>query len=276
MSQSELTLETLDGEQYRFRYPRLVMGLDDMVFDAIDLIECEEFVEAKKLLHAVIDAFPNHIDAHHHLALCLLHQGEVNVAFNTWQKAVETGLSCLPEGVVLNDIKLEWGWHENRPFLRAYHALGLELYERGSLNEALLIFESLLHINPEDNQGVRVPAIKVNFDLNNSKNILKLCTRFPDDSMAETLYGRLLALYQLQNKSSRQALKIAIETFPSIAEEIVKSTHSEFEDMLYGDDFDEEEVDALEYWENFGEYWEETEGAIQFLAEGLLEYGQKK
>lgn len=275
MAIGELVLENVRDNQYRFRYPRFVSELDDLVFEAVDLLESDEIVEAKKILHSVIDSFPNHIDAHHYLALCLHRQGERNVAFRTWLHAVRIGVDCLPQELEMYDIKLEWGWLENRPFLRAYHALAIEFYERGDVKRALSAFNNLLTMNPFDNQGVRVMAIKANFELKRPREIVEICNRFPDDGLAETFYGRLLAVYQLNGDNKRKILKEAIELLPVIAQEIVKVYHSEFDSLLYSGSFDDEEMEAIEYWQSFGKYWKETKGAIQFVEDGLAEFGQE-
>ena len=47
------------------------------------------------------------------------------------------------------------GWLENRPFLRCLHGLALVKYEEGAIEEALRLFQELLSLNPNDNQGVR-------------------------------------------------------------------------------------------------------------------------
>src|SRR5690606_32504848 len=43
----------------------------------------------------------------------------------------------------------------NRPFLRCLHGYGLCLWRFGKYSEALLAFERILSLNPNDNQGVR-------------------------------------------------------------------------------------------------------------------------
>ena len=57
---------------------------------------------------------------------------------------------------------------------------------------------------------------------------------------------------------------------PIIAEELVKPYHSEFDELT--EDFDEEKAEAIEYWENYGMYWENTIGAIDCLKKGLIKY----
>ncbi|MFQ5652511.1 MAG: tetratricopeptide repeat protein [bacterium] len=272
MSANQITLEQVAEGQYRFHYPNFVNQLDDMIFDAVDLMDADEYVKAKDILHSIIDTFPEHMDAMHHLAVCLKEQGEFQVAFNLWQQAVDVGLKCFPHDVPISDMRLEWGWLENRPFLRAYESLGVDLYEQDRLDEALDVFNHILSLNPNDNQGIRALAIKANFDLERPQEVLDICDRFPEDALADTFYGRLLALYQL-NRLDRmeQTLKEAIEFLPVIAQELVKKRHTEFDNLLEPE-FDDEQEEAIYYWENYGQYWRETKGAIKFLKDGLSKY----
>src|SRR3990172_2892331 len=245
MAKSLLILEKLSENHYRFNYPGFVQSLDDLIYNAIDLIEDEDYVSAKDILHTVIDAFPEHIDAHHYLAICIQEQGEFQVAFNTWQKAVDIGLDCFPKDATLADMKLEWGWLENRPFLRAYEALGIEYYEQERIEEALRIFNHLLTLNPNDNQGIRALAIKANFDLDRPEEVLKICEKYPQDILADTNYGRLLALYQLKSKEKIEPLlKKAINYLPVVAQELIKPHHDELEVLM--EEFDQEKAEAMD------------------------------
>lgn len=271
MPGSQLILEKVDKQQYRFQYPSYVYDLDDLMFDAIDLLESENYAEAKDILHSIIDAFPEHIDARYHLAICLQEQGELRVAFAFLKKAVEIGINCLPKELSLNEIVLDWGWLENRPFLRAYEALGIEYYDKEDLSEAIKIFDNLLNLNPSDNQGVRALTIKCYFDLKQPAEVLKICDRYPGDALADTYYGRLLAQIQLENGNKIETnLQKAIKFLPMIAEELVKPYHSEFDELV--DEFDDEKAEAMEYWEDYGSYWENTDGAIDYIKKGLLKY----
>lgn len=51
---------------------------------------------------------------------------------------------------------LLWGRIHNRPFLRALKGQGLCLWRLGRQFEARRIFERILSLNPNDNQGVRM------------------------------------------------------------------------------------------------------------------------
>ena len=50
---------------------------------------------------------------------------------------------------------LRWGHIYNRPFLRCLHGYGLCLWRMGRLQQARQVFERILSLNPNDNQGAR-------------------------------------------------------------------------------------------------------------------------
>jgi hypothetical protein len=50
---------------------------------------------------------------------------------------------------------LVWSRIYNRPFLRCLHGHGLCLWRLGKLGEAQHVFERILSLNPNDNQGAR-------------------------------------------------------------------------------------------------------------------------
>ena len=103
--------------------------------------------------------------------------------------------------------------------------------------------------------------------------MLDICELYPEDGIADTLYGRLLALFQLKRKHNvERMLKRTIECLPFIAKEIVRPHHTELDIVLESEVFDEEKIEALDYWENFGHYWLATSGAIELLRRGLTRY----
>ena len=91
------------------------------------------------------------VDAHAHLG---------NIEFDRWPKraslhyeiGVRIGELSLPPGF---DGALIWGRIYNRPFLRCLHGLGLCHWRLGRAEEALAVFERILMLNPNDNQGIR-------------------------------------------------------------------------------------------------------------------------
>jgi tetratricopeptide (TPR) repeat protein len=253
-------------DMWTFEYPRLSAKVYDEFYEAIDLWHMGQEGLAEQELRRLVDAFPEFIDAHHHLALLLEEAGREREAFQIWREVVSLGLNCLPEEFETSQGHLPWFILENRPFLRVYHALGLEVLENGEVERALAIFLEILAMNPNDNQGVRELAIGCYFALGRPEGALEICGRYPDDALEGVMYGRALALYQLgREEKARGALLQAIEAMPLIARELVKKRHRRPKDLdpahvTYGG-----ADQAYYYWVDQGQYWSETPGAIEFV-----------
>ena len=187
-----------------------------------------------------------------------------------WQQAVNIAMQCFIEKFSAAGNKLEWGWLENRPFLRAYHSLGLQQMESGNTEMALSIFRTIMSLNPGDNQGVRALVVDCCLKLKMYKDALSVCEDSEGDHMAETVYGRVLALFALNRvASAEKALRQALALLPLVAEEIVKARHTRPRNMHEGHYTVGGADQAWYYWQETGEYWLQVPGAIEFVREVL-------
>ena len=276
MAAKILKVEQVGPKEWKFE--RLPGGarLMDKLDDGIDLMEAGNDEEAEKIFREIIKAFPQHIDARHHLALLMFYRGDLSVALELWGSAVEIGSQSLPEEFVMGENRLEWGWLENRPFLRACHGLGLALFDAGRVEAAHLIYNRLLAMNPNDNQGVRASAIESAFAMSRPKEVLRICNKYKGDCLADSLYGRPLAFFQLGRKAqAEKALISAIAMLPLIARELLKKRHRIPKAMSDGYLTVGGPDEAYEYWQRLGKHWKETEGALAFLAEVMSRYQKR-
>jgi len=114
---------------------------------------------------------------------------------------------------------LDWGWRENRP------ALGLLMLlidiARDS-DEELPLLEWLLALNPHDNSGHRQRLVHLYCERGRPADALALCERYPGDDLPGTLYGRVLALYLLeQHGDAVAALANAAQRLPKVLKTLV-------------------------------------------------------
>ena len=124
---------------------------DNPTCDASELFDQGDAEGARDLLMGALLRDLRCIDAHVHLG---------SIEFDRWpQRAslhyeigVGIGELSLPPGF---DGALIWGRIYNRPFLRGLHGLGLSHWRLGRAEEALTVFERILALNPNDNQGIR-------------------------------------------------------------------------------------------------------------------------
>jgi tetratricopeptide (TPR) repeat protein len=265
-----LQLEKVGPDEWKFDHPPTEPGLEERLDRGIDLMAEGEDTKAEKIFRSVIKACPHHIDAHHHLALLLFNRGDVLKALKTWITSAKIGGDCLPEEFIRDKGRLEWLWLENRPYLRACNGLGCCFLLLQEFDSARKIFKNLLIMNPNDNQGVRALAIKTAFAMGNPAEALEVCDRYKDDILVDTLYGRPLALFQMGKMAqAKKALSKAIDAYPLVARELLKKRHRVRKDYsptritMGGAD------EAYDYWMNLGEYWKQTQGALDFLMGAL-------
>jgi len=121
------------------------------VSDAAELARAGEVDRARELLMDVLAEDLRCIDAHAHLGNLAIDQSpaEAMVHYEIGLRIGELSLEPGFEGL------LPWVMLYNRPFLRALHGYGLCHWRLGRLREAEQVFERLLSLNPNDNQGAR-------------------------------------------------------------------------------------------------------------------------
>lgn len=90
------------------------------------------------------------------------------------------------------DLGLEWGWLENRSALRL---LMWHIDQFSGADELSLLEWLVLRLNPSDNSGHRGRLLHAYCLAGRASDALALCERYPDDHMAEMLYGKVLAKY---------------------------------------------------------------------------------
>ena len=139
-----IVVRELEDGMWVFEYPRLWAFVMEEFHWAIENWEYGDSEVAEGIYRRLIRSYPEFIDAYHHLAILLSESDREQEAFETWREAVAIGMDALPDRFHVGVGLLPWGLHDNRPFLRAFHALGLEYLERGRTREALEIFVALL------------------------------------------------------------------------------------------------------------------------------------
>ncbi len=261
-----LKLSPVTPHEWEFVYPSIYDDLMDKFDAGCEFYEQGNLDEAERSFKAVLTQMPDHLDAIHHLALVLSQRNLVDQARDLWDQAVRVGRKAFPQDFEPGIDRLEWGWLENRPFLRCLHGLALARYDEGDVKEALRLFQELLSLNPNDNQGVRAMAEEALFKLGRLEEALKITEQYRADMMPETLYGRALALFKLgRRREATMALEKAIKYLPLVRKELLKtkrrlpSTARPDVVMVGGTD------EAYYYWEHWGRFWEEDPDALEWL-----------
>jgi tetratricopeptide (TPR) repeat protein len=261
-----LKLSQVALHEWKFVWPDIYDDLMDEFDTGCEAYEAGDLTKARRIFQAVLSQMPDHLDAIHHLAIVLSGLNLADEARDLWEQAIRIGRKAFPKDLEIGKDRLEWGWLENRPFLRCLHGLALVRYEEGKIEEALRLFHELLSLNPNDNQGVRAMALEALFELGKFQDALKIAEQYPDDAMSETMYGRALALFKLgQRQEATMALQEAVEYLPLVGKELLKARHrlpkTARPDVITLGGADE----AYYYWGHWGQFWKEDTEALEWL-----------
>lgn len=261
-----MKLVEIGRNDWIFQDPTITDEIDDKLDRALDIWRAGHTERAEKMLCAVVEECPNHIDALHHLSLIYNEQGRVLEAYVFCQAAVSIGLHAIPRKFKWDNARVTWGFLENRPFMRAYDNLGLWHFHSDRYDEAIEIFERLLSVNPDDNLGVRYLLPVCWFEKNELSAILDLCSQYPDDIGPEILYSRALALARLgRDEDARAVLEYCVVRLPLVGRELLKKRHPKPKSRIEGGITVGGPDEAYEYWRYYGKYWSASESAMNLL-----------
>ena len=148
-----IKLHNIGDDEWVFEDSLVDFSVHERLDDAIDLWHSGKPDKAESLIKDIIEKNPYHIDAYHHASMIYEENGLDFEAYLCCREGVRIGLSAVPEEFSWATSKMEWGHLENRPFLRAYHNLGLWLEKRNEVNEIMPV--QLLQIEEGEMIGER-------------------------------------------------------------------------------------------------------------------------
>jgi tetratricopeptide (TPR) repeat protein len=187
-----------------------------------------------------------------------------DVQLALYRQALEGGRKAI--GDEFDELTGEfWGWLETRPFMRAKLGLAICLWERNEREEALKHLREMLHLNPNDNQGVRSILAAYLLESSLHAELAALLKAYKDDTSTNLSFSRALLLFRLHGDSakSRKALAAAVKQNKHVrlyvtGEKALPKSLPPF--YSWGDD-----SEAVHYADGFKKGWDETPGAIDWL-----------
>lgn len=254
-------IEKMNKNEWLFRENNRLMRITlNELAEAEELMEIGKIAQAIKILENIIENCPDCIEAYNdlYIARCLLNKQEL--AFEYLQKDVAAFCAKLPEELFGTNQSLEWGFLENRPFMRLYCNLGLEYLARNQFQKSKIIFEHLLEWNPNDNQGVREKLVSCYLGQGDFPGVINLTERYSRDMFPSIAYGRALAFCFLGKMTdAKHALKQAVKILPRVGKELLKGKHKKPKSTMEGYITIGGEDQAYEYWQEFGHFWKKPE-----------------
>ncbi|AQQ71444.1 hypothetical protein SMSP2_01818 [Limihaloglobus sulfuriphilus] len=173
----------------------------ELVYEAMDCIYHDED-KALGLCRKALKLYPNCIDA---LVMIAEVECQTIAAYaNAMEKAVEAGRSELGAKCFKEDKGYFWGLLETRPFMRAMMQLATsyKLMGKRYLSKAIAIFEEMLELNPNDNQGVRDILVDCYLADKSYDKAGKLIKQYEENSLAVFNWARVLLAYATEGKEA--------------------------------------------------------------------------
>jgi len=182
-----------------------------------------------------------------------------------YEKGVQAGESALGEEAFEEDAGHFWGILETRPYMRARQGLALASWELGERSEAIAHYQQMLHLNPNDNQGVRYLLANALLEEGLDDELGELLESYEDDAGAGWVYARALWRFRTEGdgEEARSALEEAISFNPFVAGYLLgrKGMPGALPALVgFGD-----ESEAVVYFAEALPGWLRTPGAIEWL-----------
>jgi len=266
MGQS-LSLKQVGKGKWIFLYPSVYDKAEDYFIEGLEEMDSGNIKKAVAKFKQSLSIFPQHIDALHHLSILTENMNEARRLNET---AVEIGLSVFPKKFDMKNDKLEWGWLENRPFLRVYESKALFTLETNQ-DEALKYFLQLLIWNPNDNQGVREIVADIYVKEGRWANMLSLAKKYPSDITPSVGYGEALAYFKQGNiGKATKKLRSCIKYTPLCAKILFQENPKKPKSAMPGYITVGGADQAYEFWRTQGQSksWKE-EMVRQWLKENI-------
>jgi len=159
----------------------------DLAFDAM---EAESEAQAMKLAKRALRKDADCVDAL--VVLAGIESDSPRKLIAGLQKAVAAGERSLGAEFIAESKGHFWSIIETRPYMRALEQLAGLLRAEGINLDAIRHYETMLALNPNDNQGVRDPLLGLYLATDNLDAAQKLLQRYENDSMANFAWGRVL------------------------------------------------------------------------------------
>ena len=178
-----------------------------------------------------------------------------------FRKAIKAGRKEVGKDWEKKYAGVHWLALETRPIMQAMACLARELRWLDEVDEAIEIYETLLALNPNDNQGVRYELAPCLLEAGKYEALEAHLRKYGSESAAIFLYTRALYLYQKtgNSKEARDALQRAFKRnayVPIFLSDVVEMPDERPTFIGIGD-----ENEALSYVMEYSYLWEPEQTA---------------
>lgn len=208
--------EDLDALLNSLRAPSAFDRLNDEEADAkneaqqiaFEAMEAESETQVRKLAKRALKLDPDCVDAL--VVMTGLDARTPREAIEGLHKAVEAGERSLGAKFIQENEGHFWMLIETRPWMRAMAELAAMMKGAGLYMDAIRIYERMLKLNPNDNQGVRDPLLGLYLAVDDLPGASRLLNKYKEEAMANFAWGRVLERFLVgDHATARAALKKA-------------------------------------------------------------------
>ncbi len=237
-------------------------AIDALRFELLDMLQTSAAKEA-------LDNDLLQFDAAILLAHDAWHEDEGDEAMRILEESIFEARKKVPAEFKIGKDRMPWSFLDNRPFLRLLGEYATLTEKINGPQKAIPLYQELLALNPNDNQGMREMLATAYIKTNRLEDLLKLDKQYPDDMMPGLKMGALLALYKLGRlDEAKKRMTQTKKRFPLVLKEILKREHPQPE-LTEGRVQVGGEDEAWIYWQEQGTFWMAAPGAREFLREHL-------
>jgi tetratricopeptide (TPR) repeat protein len=157
-----------------------------------------------------------------------------------------------------------WLLHETRPFMRCMHLHATCLYEMNKIQESIEVFEEMIELNPNDNQGIRDQLLLYLIEVEDKSRFTTYDKQFKNDFMTFARFNRALFAFvsEGETKNAETLLKRALSENKHVAKKLLSKRDS----ILNSDGFTAGSVEEANYYVALSKrIWESKSGAMNWL-----------
>jgi len=229
----------------------------DLVFDAYDLSPAK----GRRNIEKALELDPNCISAFEYLAAT---ERSIEIAIVFLQKAISIGKHFFGGEYLKKNKGMFWGLHETRPYMCCLRRYADCLYVIGDLEASIRIFEEMIELNPNDNQGIRNQLLLYLVETGDINKFKKYDKMFEESTETIPSFNRALFAFKTEGEteSAKNKLLIALKQNKFVADKLLfNKTFSDMSDTYSPGNEDE----ANYYVINAKEIWMEIPGAMDWL-----------
>lgn len=232
----------------------------DLVFEAYE----QTVIKGKKLIKQALELDPNNADAYNYLASL---EKNIDKAIIIFEKAIKAGEKALGKKFFKEEKGHFWGMLETRPYMRAKAGLADCFYAKKEVDKAIEIYEEMLELNPNDNQGIRYLLSTLLLSKNDLTKFEKFIKESEDEDCAVWNYNNALYSFKKLGRTVKSEKKLlqAYKSNEFVIDYMLGNKKMPKEQPQYIGLGDENE--AISYVNGAWIIWDKTDEAFDWLYE---------